>query len=174
MAVREIRLQGAPVLREKGKRIRNFNDPYLRQLAGDLLDTMREAQGIGLAAHQIGVPLRMCVLEMPEEDEDHPGERYVLINPEVIKAEGQMEGVEGCLSFPGYVADIARAERVVVKAQDLAGKTFRVKGQGLLSRALQHEIDHLQGILFVDHLDSLDKLRRVEDAAREPSAEMIG
>lgn len=175
MAVRDIRLQNDPVLREKGKRIKNFKDPYLRELAQDLIDTLHAANGMGLAAQQIGVVLRMCIVELPEDDEEAPGWRFVLVNPEVIKAEGEVEAAEGCLSFPGYVADIVRAERVVVRAQDLEGKTFRVKGRGLLARALQHEIDHLDGVLFVDRLDSLDKLRRVESVRqRQPSAEWLG
>lgn len=165
MAVREIRLQGDPILRQKSKRIRNFNDPYLAELAQDLLDTMHDADGLGLAAPQIGVLLRMCVLELPgQEEPPEPGVRYLLCNPRILKAEGSQEGPEGCLSFPGYVADIVRAERVVVSAQDLKGRSLRIKAAGLLARALQHEIDHLDGVLFVDRLDSLDKLRRVEAA----------
>lgn len=174
MAVHEIRLQGDPLLREKSKRIKNFQDPGLRELAQDLLDTMHAAHGLGLAAPQVGVLLRICVVEMPEDEEGedpHAGERYILCNPVILKAEGKVEGMEGCLSFPGYVAEIERSERVVVRAQDLSGRTFRVRASGLLSRALQHEIDHLDGVLFVDRLESLDKLHRVEDEAEaEPAA----
>ena len=131
---------------------------------------MRAAPGIGLAAPQIGVPLRVIVVELPEvEGEKDPqrGKLFVICNPEVVKSWGEEEGDEGCLSLPGYVGEVKRASRVTVKGQDLKGKKMRVKAHGLLARALQHEIDHLNGMLFTSRLESIDKLRRLEKAEEE-------
>ncbi len=166
MAVRPLVEGRDPVLRQKAKKVRDFG-PALQELVDDLIETMREAPGVGLAAPQIGVSLRVAVIELPdnEEEEDkgpHRGKVIVLCNPEVVKSWGEEEQQEGCLSMPQYLGDVTRAPRVVVKAQDRHGKQIRIRGEGLLARALQHEIDHLNGTLFVDRVESLDKLYRVE------------
>jgi peptide deformylase len=117
---------------------------------------MQQASGVGLAAPQIGVPLRVVVIQLPDE------EPVALINPEMVKRGGEREVVEGCLSVPGYAGDIKRSVSVTVKARDRQGKSVRIKASGLMAQALEHELDHLNGVLFVDHVESPDKLRRVE------------
>ncbi len=154
---------------QKAKKVKDFG-PSLKALVDDMVETMRAAPGIGLAAPQIGVPLRVIVVELPQvEGEEDPqrGKLFVICNPEVVKSWGEEEGDEGCLSLPGYVGEVKRASRVTVKGQDLKGKKIRVKAQGLLARALQHEIDHLHGMLFTTRLESIDKLRRLEKAEEE-------
>lgn len=165
MAQRTILVAGEPILRQKAKRVTNFG-PSLENLVQDMLDTMHAANGLGLAAPQIGIPLRLLVIEMPaEEDEEgkeiQPGQLYIYCNPEIVKAHGEEEDEEGCLSVPGYVGTVKRAAVVVVKGQDLKGRPIRTKAQGLLARAFQHEIDHLDGKLFLDRVDSPEKLRRI-------------
>ena len=118
--------------------------------------------GVGLAAPQIGVSLRVAVIEIPGD------ETIVLVNPEVVKRSGEMEVTEGCLSVPGYRGDIKRSGKVTVKALGRNGKEFRIKGEGLLAEALEHEIDHLNGTLYIDHLDSVDDLERVAPDAETP------
>jgi peptide deformylase len=136
-----------------------------------MIETMRDAPGVGLAAPQIGVPLQITVIEA-EKDELH-----VLINPEILKTEGEHILDEGCLSVPGYWGKVKRAEKVTVKARDAHGKEIRISAaEGLLGQALQHEIDHLNGMVYVDRLDSLDELqrtprrplRRASDESPEP------
>src|SRR5207237_2749949 len=129
-------------------------DARLRRLLDDLLETMRDAPGIGLAANQIGIPLRVAVIELEEKVTE-------LINPQIVRASGEVIDWEGCLSIPGFVAEVKRSAKVTVKAQDRHGKEFRIKGEELLARALQHEIDHLNGVLYIDYLESLEELVRV-------------
>ncbi|MFA5513365.1 MAG: peptide deformylase [Sphaerochaetaceae bacterium] len=143
------------VLREKGKKVEQF-DHELRELVDLMFETMGSADGIGLAAPQIGLSKRIFVV-----DTRNPKERFVFINPQIIETcEKQVYYEEGCLSIPGMYADVLRAEEVTVLAQDIDGKTFTVKADGLLARVIQHEYDHLNGILFIDRLDkeSRDKL----------------
>lgn len=129
-----------------------------------MLETMHAANGLGLAATQVGVSLRVLVIEMPQDDEDpHSGEQVVLVNPEIVKSEGEQFGEEGCLSVPGYIGMIRRAMRVSVKGLNGKGKEVRVNGEGLLARALQHEIDHLDGVLFTDRLEKPEDLYRLND-----------
>jgi peptide deformylase len=156
------------IVQKKAKKVRDFGPP-LKALVDDMVETMRAAPGIGLAAPQIGVPLRVIVVELPlvEEEDPQRGKLFVICNPEVVKSWGEEEGDEGCLSLPGYVGEVKRAGKVTVKGQDLKGKKIRVKAQGLLARALQHEIDHLNGMLFTARLESIDKLRRLEKAQEE-------
>ncbi|HYU20519.1 MAG TPA: peptide deformylase [Chloroflexota bacterium] len=153
MAVRPILVLGNPVLRNKARKISRF-DQSLERLVQDMIETMREAPGVGLAAPQIGVPLQVAVVEA-EKDQVH-----VLVNPEILKIDGEWEPDEGCLSVPGYWAKIKRGARVTVKARDAKGRELRVTGEGLLGQALQHEIDHLHGLLYLDRLESLDELHR--------------
>ena len=160
MAVLQIRTLPDPVLRQKAKRVTKI-DGSIRKLIDDMIDTMRAASGAGLAAPQIGVSLRIAVIELPEE------EVITLINPQVIKRTGERVLEEGCLSVPGYRGEIKRAVTVKVKAQDRQGKEFRLKGEELLAQALEHEIDHLNGILYIDHIESLEKLFKIE-AAQKP------
>ena len=157
MAIRPILTAAEPVLRERTKRVSRF-DASLHRLLDDMLETMRDAPGVGLAANQIGVPLQVAVLEV----EDRVTE---LVNPEIVRSSGEQLDWEGCLSIPGYVAEVTRAEKVTVKARDRHGKEIRVKGTELLARALQHELDHLRGNLYIDLLESLDELVRVGEAA---------
>ncbi len=161
MPVRTILTAEAPVLRQKARRIKRF-DAALERLVADMFETLHEANGLGLAAPQVGVSLRVVVIEMPaDEEEGTPARRYILCNPEIVKSSGEDTGEEGCLSLPGYVGEVTRAATVTVKGFSPAGKPVRVRGEGLLARALQHELDHLDGILFIDRLESLDKLRHV-------------
>lgn len=150
-----------PVLRQKSKRVRFF-DKSLKKLADDMLETMRQATptGVGLAAPQIGVLLRVIVIELPEPET----QTYVLVNPEIVKKFGERCVIEGCLSIPGYSAEIKRAAEVTVKGLDLNGNKIRIKAEDLLAQALEHEIDHLNGVLFIDYLESKDKLYRNETA----------
>jgi len=170
MAVRPLVESGDTVLRQKTKKVRDFG-PALQELIDDMVDTMHHAPGVGLAAPQVGVSLRVAVIELPEdenEEEEIPdpyrGKLIVICNPEVVKSWGEEEQQEGCLSMPRYVGDVTRATRVVVKAQDRRGKQIRIRGEGLMARVLQHEIDHLNGMVFVDRVESLDKLYRIEPA----------
>ena len=143
-----------PVLRRKAKKVRSI-DGAVQKLIDDMIDTMRANQGVGLAAPQVGVSLRIAVIEIPGE------EVIALINPEVVKKEGERDVAEACLSLPGYAGEIKRAETVRVKAQNREGRWFRLKGEGLLAQALEHEIDHLNGVLYSDHVESPDKLQKV-------------
>lgn len=168
MAVRRILQADEMIVQKKAKKVRDFGPP-LKALVDDMVETMRAVPGIGLAAPQIGVPLRVIVVELPlvEEEDPQRGKLFVICNPEVVKSWGEEEGDEGCLSLPGYVGEVKRASKVTVKGQDIKGKKIRVKAQGLLARALQHEIDHLNGMLFTARLESIDKLRRLEKAQEE-------
>jgi len=171
MPIRPILSADEPVLRQKAKRVKQFNGS-LRTLIADMFETLHAAHGLGLAAPQVGVPLRVAVIEMPaDEEEGTPARQYVLCNPEIVKSAGEETEEEGCLSLPGYVGEVTRAAVVTVKAFSPEGKPIRVKGEGLLARALQHELDHLDGILFVDRLESLDKLRRVGEGESAASAQ---
>ena len=164
MAVVPIRVYPDPVLREKSKRIRTI-DGSIRKLIDNMLDTMYDAPGAGLAAPQIGVPLRLIVIHQPgneEDEEEQEKEDIVLINPEIVRQKGECEVQEGCLSYPGYVGDIMRAESVTVKGRDRKGKECRIKAEGFLAQVLQHEIDHLNGTLYIDHLENIDMLRNLD------------
>jgi peptide deformylase len=163
MVIRRILTAEEPVLRERTKRVSSFNGS-LHRLLDDMLETMRDAPGVGLAANQVGVPLQVAVIEIE-------GRITELVNPEIVRTSGEIVDWEGCLSIPGYVAEVARHERVTVKARDRRGRQFRVKGTELLARALQHEIDHLNGRLYVDHLESLEELVRVSEAHDEVTEE---
>ncbi len=154
MTVRPIVALGNPVLRNTARKVSRF-DEAIRTLVQDMVETMRDAPGVGLAAPQIGVPLQIAVVEAEQD------ELYVIVNPEIVEAEGEHILDEGCLSVPGYWGKVTRAEKVTVKARDAHGKEIRIAdAEGLLGQALQHEIDHLNGMVYVDRLDSLDELQR--------------
>jgi len=155
MAILKVLTVPEPVLRQKSKRVKNI-DGSIQKLAGDMIETMHAASGVGLAAPQVGVPLRVIVIGMPDEEE------FVLINPEIVRRAGERWVTEGCLSVPGYFGEIQRAQRVTAKGKDLSGKEIRIKAEELLAQALEHEIDHLNGVLYIDHLESKDRLHKVE------------
>lgn len=155
---------GDPRLRLKGEPVDSFGR-YLHELLDDMTETMRAAPGIGLAAPQVGVALQACVVEVE-------GQVHELINPRIVRATGEDDDLEGCLSLPGYVAYVTRKEKVWVAAQNRHGKRIKVAGVGLLSRALQHELDHLQGKLFIDYLESMDQLMPVSQLAEEQGADV--
>jgi peptide deformylase len=155
VAVLRVRLAPDAVLRQKAKRVRGV-DPKIEKLIDDMLETMTSVHGVGLAAPQVGVSARVVVAEIPDE------ETIVLINPEIVKSSGERVVSEACLSVPGYGGEIKRSASVTVKGRDRNWKEIRVKATGLLAQCLEHEIDHLNGVLYFDHLESPDKLERVE------------
>jgi peptide deformylase len=164
MAIRKIITTENPILRKKAKKVHRF-DPSLQRLVDDLFETMHAANGVGLAAPQIAQSIRVFVAA-------YEGQSVAMFNPEIVKAEGEELGTEGCLSIPGYVGEnIRRATKVVVKGQDVRGKPIRVVAEGWFARILQHEIDHLDGILFLDRLDRPEDLREVtEEDIKEETA----
>lgn len=166
MALRKIITSDNPILRQKAKKVHRF-DPSLHKLINDMFETMHDANGVGLAAPQIGMSIRVFVAEYEDR-------KVAVFNPEIVKAEGEVLGTEGCLSIPGYAGDnIRRATKVLVKGQDVRGKSIRVNAEGWFARILQHEIDHLDGILFTDRLDRPEDLRELppaEDLAEEQTA----
>ncbi len=151
MALREIVTVPEPVLRRKARKVTDFGNE-LQTLIDDMVETMRAAPGVGLAAPQVNVPLRVIVVEFgDEEDEDVPPKLYTLVNPEIVRHSGEMVvGTEGCLSIPGLIGDVDRMKSVTVKGFNRRGQPVRVKAEGWLARIFQHEIDHLDGILFTD------------------------
>ncbi len=163
MVARRILTAEASILRERAKKVTAF-DAALHQLLDDLLETMREAPGIGIAANQVGIGLQVAVIELE-------GVITELMNPQVVRASGEVVDWEGCLSIPGFVAEVGRHAKVTVKARDRHGKEFRVKGEELFARALQHEIDHLNGRLYIDYLESLEELVRVGEHPAEVGEE---
>lgn len=154
MAIREILTFPDVRLRQKARPVEEV-DRAIRKLADDMLETMYEAPGIGLAAVQIGEPKRLVVIDLSEEK----NQPLCLINPEILKREGEIEWEEGCLSVPGFFEKVKRSARITVQALDLDGKPFRIEAEGLLAVCIQHEIDHLEGRLFVDYLSSLKRER---------------
>lgn len=155
MTIRQLRTLPDPALKQKAKRVSTI-DSSIRQLIDDMVDTMQQAQGVGLAAPQVGISLRVVVLQMPGE------EVITIINPQVVKRSGEREVSEACLSVPGYAGEIKRSVSVTVKGQDRQGKAIRLKAIDLMAQALEHELDHLNGVLYIEHIDSLDKLHKVE------------
>ena len=151
MTIRTIVSLPDPVLRRKAHRLTNF-DPSLHILIEDMIETMRAAPGVGLAATQIAESVRLIVVEYGnEEDENAPKKLYVLANPEIIQTSEETElGIEACLSVPGLAGEVERFSQIVVKGQNRKGQPVRIKASGWLARIFQHEIDHLNGILFVD------------------------
>jgi peptide deformylase len=163
VAILEIITRDNPRLRLRARRVPKVDDS-VRRLMDDMVDTMLDAPGVGLAANQVDVQLRVIVMKVDNQ-------LYSLANPEVVRSSGEQIGYEGCLSVPGYIGEVARAEKVTIKALNRNGKEVRIKGEGLLARAIQHEIDHLDGVLFTDRLTSLDTLRPVAEAADEEATE---
>lgn len=151
---------GEPVLEQAADPVSNFNTPALKQLIEDMFETMYAAKGVGLAAPQVGMKQRLTVIDISVGEDE--SKKLVLINPEIVSREGTQVGEEGCLSIPGFREPVTRANKVTVKAQNEKGEPFEIDGDELLARALQHEIDHLNGKLFINHLSALkrDIIRR--------------
>ena len=167
MAVRTIKGLDDPIVRQKAKKVGKA-DAQIRALIADLIASMRAAPGVGLAAPQVGVPLRVAVVEIEKK-------LFTLVNPEIVERSKETQtGPEGCLSIPGYWADVERAMKVRVRALDKSGKRFTTTAEGFLARAFQHELDHLDGVLYIDRLPSLDLLRRVEEIDQEEEAATVG
>jgi len=170
-----VRYLNDPILERPADPITEFDTPELHQLIADMFETMYASHGVGLAAPQIAVGKRLTVIdisggEKPQEQGDPEPEKIVLINPEVIVKEGKQTGEEGCLSIPGFREPVTRAKKATVRAQNAQGEWFEHCGEGLLARAMLHEIDHLNGILFLSHLSSLKrdlikrKIRKLQKA----------
>ncbi len=155
MAVLEIRVVPDAILRTRAREVRVI-DGSIRKLARDMIETMQAAPGVGLAANQVGVLKRVIVLQMPEKDPQ------VLVNPQVTLREGERQLDEGCLSVPGYMGLVTRSVRIKARALDEWGAKLRISAEELLAQAIEHEVDHLNGILYLDHLVSHDQLRKVE------------
>ncbi len=179
MTIREIKVIDDPVLRRKAKKIEKIT-PEIRTLIQDMIDTMRDAPGVGLAAPQVGISERVIVVEYVEDDETEPDappkkkKLYAVVNPEIIwKSDEMVEGTEGCLSIPGWSGDVMRHEAVVVKGLNRSGQRTKIKAEGWLARIFQHEIDHLDGILYTDRLIAPDRFRRITEGTEE-AAEQHG
>jgi len=161
------------VLRTRAHKVQKVT-PRLLALALEMLETMRRANGVGLAAPQVGIRQRFFVAELPaDEEEDLPAETYIVFNPEIVKSSGEQVGTEGCLSIPGYVGEVARAAEITVKGIDETGRPVRHKAEGYLARVFQHEIDHLDGVLYTDRLTDPATYRPVavgQEEAEEAAA----
>jgi peptide deformylase len=155
-------------LRQKSQKIERI-DEATRKLATDMHETMMAASGVGLAAPQVGILQRLIVIHVPAgtEYEDDPEINLTLVNPEIQRAGGQELGAEGCLSFPDLWGDVSRYTSITVRAQDIDGKTLKIKARGFLARVLQHEIDHLDGVLFFDRMEAVADLHHTSEAQEE-------
>ena len=174
MAILDLRYDPDPILREKAKRIKSF-DAGLRKLVADMFETMHATNGVGLAAPQIGRSIRLLVAELkPDEKEDERGFKVALCNPEIVKASEEMaSGFEGCLSIPGWIGEVPRHVSIVVKAQSPEGKELRIKAEDYYARVLQHEIDHLNGILFTDRVVDIKTLQKLDPETSEEEAHLL-
>ena len=151
---------GDPVLEREGENVKEFGTEELRQFVDDMFESMYAAKGVGLAAPQVGVGRKITVIDVSgglKEEGAPPSEKIVLINPKIIAKEGKQVGEEGCLSIPGFREQVRRAKKVTVRAQNVEGEWFERTGEDLLARAMQHEIDHLNGILFITHVSPLKR-----------------
>ena len=156
MSIIPIRVLPDPILKQKAKRVRVI-DGSIQRLIGDMIETMHAVPGrVGLAAPQLGTLLRVIVIGIPGEED------VALINPKIVRRTGERLIDEGCLSIPGYIGQIKRAISVRIRGRDQNGEEMRIKADGLLAQALQHEIDHLNGVLYIDYLESMDKLSKIE------------
>ena len=174
MAVREIITPQNPILRKKAHKVRDFKDPAFHTLVEDMIDTLMDAPGVGLAAPQIAVSRRLIVVRLPDDEEsrkeygDDAGVLYVVSNPEIVRASRDMvEGIEACLSIPGYYGSVDRHLAVTVRGEDRSGKEIRIKARDWLARVFQHEIDHLDGVLFIDRATDIWRTRSSDGAESE-------
>lgn len=153
-------LYGEPVLEEQAATVTEFDTPELHQLIDDMFESMYAAKGVGLAAPQLGISKRIAVVDLSVAED--PGQKIVLINPEIISKEAFQTGEEGCLSLPGFREQVTRPKKVIVRAQNIQGEAFEMSGEELLARAFCHEIDHLNGRLYIAHVSTLkrDLIRR--------------
>jgi peptide deformylase len=174
MSLLQLTFDPDPILREKAKRIKAF-DANLRKLAADMFETMHANGGVGLAAPQIGQSIRMLVAEfVPGKDEKERGFKVALCNPEIVKTSDEIvNGFEGCLSIPGWIGEVPRHKAVTVKGQTPEGKEVRIKAEDYFARVLQHEIDHLNGVLFTDRIVDIKSLQRVDPEASEEEKQML-
>ncbi len=177
MAVRKIVTIGDEVLRNEARRVKKF-DKELHRLLDDMVETMRDAPGVGLAAPQVNVPDRVIVVELAEDEDDPKSTKlYEFVNPEIVfHSDEEVEGEEGCLSIPNIVGDVWRSQRVVVKGQDRNGKAQKIEASDWLARVFQHEVDHLNGVLFIDRVEGPEHVRRlveVKDANGEEHFQAI-
>lgn len=156
------------LLRKPARPVRRF-DPALHTMLDNMLETMREEHGVGLAGPQIGVSQSVAVIEYPDDEDDPEStmQVYEFINPKIIKKRGSEVGQEGCLSIPGLVADVKRSKQITVRAQDRNGKEFRLKAFGFLARAIQHEVDHLDGKMMLEKAEQIYRLVENEDGEIE-------
>ncbi len=155
MAVLPVKIYGEKVLRKNAEPVSKIT-PELKKLAEDMLETMYAAPGIGLAAPQVGESIRLMVVDVREGEE--PQNPYIFFNPEIVEKKGSYIDEEGCLSFPGIYANVPRFEEIEVSALNENGEEFQIKADGMLARCIQHELDHLNGVLFIDKLSPTDKL----------------
>jgi peptide deformylase len=175
-----------PVLRQKARPVTDFG-PELQSLIDDMVETMHAAQGVGLAANQVAVPAQVIVVEMPVPQSDEPdagsepapphsGERFTWVNPRLSwHSRSTVEGVEGCLSVPGVAGEVDRFEEIRVEAQDRHGSKVRMRFEGWLARVFQHEIDHLNGVLYIDRIDDPEKIWQVKPGEEEQAeTEAVG
>lgn len=162
MAIRKIVTLPEPVLRRKARKVTEFG-PELQLLIDDMIETMRAAPGVGLAAPQVDVPLRVIVVEYnedEEEDEEKLPKLYTVVNPEIVRLDSETElGTEGCLSIPGYAGNVDRPLGVTVKGLNRRGQPLKIKANGWLARIFQHEVDHLEGVLFIDRAERVWELK---------------
>lgn len=179
MAVREVITIGDPRLRQTSDEITEIT-PEIEQLIDDMIETMHEEDGMGLAAVQVGEMQRIILVELPEMEPEESeegeeiepiqgqGELYIVLNPRIVRESKETEaGIEGCLSVPGYVGEVERAVQVTVRGRDRHGKKFRLRPRGLLARVFQHEIDHCNGVLYVDKLTDMSKMWIVVEGTEE-------
>jgi peptide deformylase len=172
MPIRPIIGPDNPVLRRKARAVQDVNDPALQRLIDDMIETMRDAPGVGLAAPQVAVSPRVVVMEYGELPEGAPPDAeppepklYVIVNPEIVARSDEMvEGAEGCLSIPGYAGNVLRHEAVAVKALNRRGRPVKIKARGWLARIFQHEIDHLDGVLYIDRASKVWRITDEETA----------
>lgn len=165
MAILDITTVPDPILRKKAHKVTDFGKEF-QELVKNMIDTMREAPGVGLAAPQVSVPLRLIVVEFgDEENEETPPKLYVLVNPEIVSAsEEKVIGIEGCLSVPDLVGEVERNARISVKGLNRHGKPVRINAEGWLARIFQHEIDHLDGVVYTDRATKVWKPKPEDEA----------
>lgn len=168
MTTREIIEVGDPRLRKRSRSVKNIS-PEIRELIDDMVETMHISNGIGLAAVQVGELARIIIVELPEDEEvPGSGQRYIIINPEIVKLSRDTEiGIEGCLSVPGYVGEVDRSTMALIRGMDPQGRKFRLRAKDFLARVFRHEIDHCNGILYIDRLIETDRIWAVNKGEEE-------